>query len=58
MESPKPILSHPFEKHRVVICGYCKGNKVVNDGQTCNACHGSGMLHEVRKGTVELYSTN
>jgi hypothetical protein len=59
MTEPKPVTETKFLQDELVICGKCKGHKVVEtflkNIRPCPLCLGEGMLHKVTEGSVKLY---
>lgn len=53
----EPVLTKPFERNNIVLCGDCKGigHKA---GDPCDLCGGKGLLHATRSGKLELFRIN
>jgi DnaJ-class molecular chaperone len=57
---PKPVVEKPFQNSVLVICGFCRGRKLIptNNGvKECPYCLGEGVLHRVTEGTMKLFPT-
>jgi uncharacterized CHY-type Zn-finger protein len=58
-DNPILILEKPFKTTVTVVCGWCKGRKVIQiqeETETCPYCLGEGLLSKVTEGTMKLYT--
>jgi DnaJ-class molecular chaperone len=56
-EPIKPIVEKPFRNSVLVICGFCRGRKVIkfdNEPKECPYCHGEGTLERITEGIMRL----
>lgn len=59
-DDPILVIEKPFKNTSYVICGWCKGKKVIqiqDKAQDCPYCQGEGLLCRVAEGTMKLYSS-
>lgn len=57
--NPILVIERPFKNTSMVICGWCKGAKVIqiqDETKDCPYCLGEGLLSRVTEGTMKLFT--